>query len=140
MKISIIYWSGTGNTESMAELIAQGAKDAGAEVSLKNVSDASADDVTAADIAVLGCSSMGDEVLEEEEFEPFFQSVEGQLNGVKIALFGSYGWGDGQWMRDWEQRVRDAGADLLGDGLIVNETPEGEEADRCKELGKKLAG
>lgn len=137
-KVSIVYWSGTGNTESMASLIEASAKEAGADVSLVTVSDANADEVLNSDVVVLGCPSMGDEVLEESEFEPFIESIESRLNGKKIALFGSYGWGDGQWMRDWEERMKQAGATLVASSVIVQESPDDEE--ECKELGKVVAG
>ena len=96
MKVSIVYWSGTGNTEAMANAVAEGAKNTGAEVELLPVS---------ADALLFGCPAMGSEELEESEFEPFFSSVEGSLSGKKVGLFGSYDWGDGEWMRTWQQRV-----------------------------------
>ena len=136
MQINVIYWSGTGNTEAMANLIKEGAESAGAAVVLKNVSDASPDDVNC-DVLLLGCPSMGDEVLEESEFEPFMASIEGSISGKKLALFGSYGWGDGQWMREWDERMKNAGATLVTESLIVNEAPEGQE---CKDFGAKIAG
>ncbi|WNY27852.1 Flavodoxin [Methanimicrococcus stummii] len=140
MKMCIIYWSGTGNTESMANLICEGAVSAGADVSLKEVSSASAADVEGADITVFGCPSMGDEILEEDEFEPFMSSVTNLLNGRKIALFGSYDWGDGEWMRIWESDVKKAGANLLKDGLIVNLEPAGDDIEKCRNFGKEIAG
>ena len=134
MKTAVIYWSGTGNTEQMAAAIA-----AGAGADLFSVSDFSGK-ITEYDRIAFGCSAMGDEVLEESEFEPFFASIESTLNGKTIALFGSYGWGDGQWMRDWEERVKADGAVLLnGEGLIVNETPSDDDLELCKALGAKLA-
>lgn len=134
MKTAVIYWSGTGNTEQMAAAIA-----AGAGADLFSVSDFSGN-ITEYDRIAFGCSAMGDEVLEESEFEPFFASIESTLSGKTIALFGSYGWGDGQWMRDWEERVKADGAVLLnGEGLIVNETPSDDDLERCKALGAKLA-
>lgn len=136
-KVSIVYWSGTGNTESMANLIEASAKEAGADVTLVAVSDANADEVLNSDVIVLGCPSMGDEVLEESEFEPFIESIEDRINGKKVALFGSYGWGDGQWMRDWEERMKQAGATLVSSSVIVQESPDDEE--ECKELGKAVA-
>jgi len=139
MNISIIYWSGTGNTEKMAELIAEGAKSAGAQVNMKRVSEASKDDITGADAIALGCPSMGDEVLEESEFQPFMDDVIDAVSGKKTLLFGSYGWGDGQWMRDWMESVEGAGALVVEEGLIVNEAPEGEDADTCIQMGKELA-
>jgi len=135
MHINIIYWSGTGNTEAMAKFIKEGAEGAGATVSLKNVSDANVADVEC-DTLCLGCSSMGAEVLEESEFEPYIVSIESNLQGKKLALFGSYGWGDGEWMRDWDVRMKNAGATLVCDSLIVNEMPEGSE---CKEFGANIA-
>jgi flavodoxin short chain len=138
MQINLIYWSGTGNTEAMANLIKEGAESAGATVNLKNVADASIDDVNC-DVLVLGCPSMGDEVLEESEFEPFMISIEGSLSGKKLALFGSYGWGDGQWMRDWDERMKNAGAVLAVESLIVNDAPSGESEQECKDFGREIA-
>ena len=133
MKSAVIYWSGTGNTEMMAKSIAEGA---GAE--LFSVSDFSGN-IADYDRIAFGCSAMGAEVLEEDEFEPFFTSIEGSLSGKTIALFGSYGWGDGEWMRNWEERVREDGAVLFGDeGLIVNETPSDDDLAKCREFGENL--
>ena len=134
MKEGAIYWSGTGNTEQMAQAIAEGA---GAD--LFAVSDFSGK-LDAYDRVAFGCSAMGDEVLEESEFEPFFAEVEGELSGKTIALFGSYGWGDGQWMRDWVDRAKADGAVVFGDeGLIVNETPSEEDLENCKQFGENFA-
>ena len=134
MKAAVIYWSGTGNTEAMAQAVAEGA---GAE--LFAVDDFSGD-LADYDAVAFGCPAMGDEVLEEDTFEPFFADAESKLNGKKIVLFGSYGWGDGQWMRDWEERAKAAGADLAADGLTVNEAPDDAALASCKELGQKLVG
>ncbi|WP_297720579.1 flavodoxin [Intestinimonas sp.] len=140
-KMTVIYWSQTGNTEAMAQAIAQGAEAAGAEVMLLTVDQAEASDIAGSDLVAFGCPAMGAEVLEEDEFEPFFVSVEGALSGKKVALFGSYGWGDGQWMRDWWDRVERDGAVLYGgEGLIVNETPDGEALERCRNFGGGFAG
>ena len=134
MKVAVIYWSGTGNTEQMAQAIAEGA---GAD--LFAVSDFSGK-LDAYDRVAFGCSAMGDEVLEESEFEPFFAEVEGELSGKTIALFGSYGWGDGQWMRDRVDRAKADGAVVFGDeGLIVNETPSEEDLENCKQFGENFA-
>lgn len=134
MKTAVIYWSGTGNTEQMAQAIAEGA---GAE--LFKVSDFGGD-ISEYDKIAFGCSAMGDEVLEEDEFEPFFTGTEAKLGGKSVALFGSYGWGDGEWMRNWETRVKEAGADLFGDkGLIVNEAPSDDDIASCKKFGEDFA-
>ena len=139
-KILVVYWSGTGNTEAMAEKIKEGLESAGATVDLKTVSEVDASDVNSYDKVAFGCPSMGVEVLEEDEFEPFFADAEGNLAGKKIALFGSYGWGEGQWMTDWEDRVNGQGAVLFqGKGLIVNSTPEGEDEDLCVQFGAGFA-
>lgn len=139
-KLAVIYWSGTGNTKAMAEAVAEGAKGAGAEVALLNVSETTADAAASYDKLALGCSAMGDEVLEEAEFEPFFQQLESRLTGKNISLFGSYGWGDGQWMRDWCERVKEDGAQLFSDeGLICNETPDDDAQAACRKLGADLA-
>lgn len=139
-RVAVIYWSGTGNTEAMAHAIAQGAKNAGAEVSLMNVSQTTASAAAEYERIALGCPAMGGEVLEESEFEPFFTELESSLSGKCVALFGSYGWGDGQWMRDWQERTVRAGAELVGgEGLILNETPDATGLKQCQELGKLLA-
>lgn len=133
---AIIYWSGTGNTQAMAEAIQEGLKQGGVETALLSVDQADAGMLGQYEKLAFGCPSMGDEVLEESEFEPFFSSAEGKLSGKKVALFGSYGWGDGQWMRDWVERVKEAGADLYGEGLIMQESPE---EDACVSYGKAFA-
>ncbi|MBQ8923109.1 MAG: flavodoxin [Oscillospiraceae bacterium] len=134
MKTAVIFWSGTGNTEAMAQAVAEGAGTEAVEVS-----DFSAD-LAEYDAIAFGCPAMGDEVLEEDTFEPFFADSIAKLAGKKVVLFGSYGWGDGQWMRDWEGRVKEAGAELLADGLTVNEAPDDDALAQCKALGEKLAG
>ena len=139
-KIAVIYWSMSGNTEAMANAIAEGAQGAGAEVDVKQVSDITVDQALEYDKLALGCPAMGAEVLEESEFEPFFTELESRLGGKKVALFGSYGWGDGQWMRDWQQRVDDANASLYnGEGLIINETPD-DGLEQCRQFGAGFAG
>ena len=133
MKTAVIYWSGTGNTEAMAKAVAEGA---GAD--LFEVSEFSAD-LADFDAIAFGCPAMGAEVLEEDVFEPFFADSEAKISGKKVALFGSYGWGDGQWMRDWEDRAKAAGAELVADGLTVNEAPDDDALAQCKALGETLA-
>ncbi len=137
-KLTVIYWSGTGNTEMMAEAIAEGAKAKGAEVVIKKVDEASVADVEAAEVVALGCPSMGAEVLEEEEMEPFVESIEAASKDKEMALFGSYGWGSGEWMDDWKERMEGYGAKLVADTLIINETPDDDGLNECKELGAKL--
>ncbi|MDD4370820.1 MAG: flavodoxin [Anaerostipes sp.] len=139
--IQVVYWSQTGNTEAMAYSIAEGIKEAGAEANVVNVASASMDDIKNADSFAIGCPAMGAEVLEEYEMEPFVEELEGIVKGKKVALFGSYGWGDGEWMRDWESRMQGAGAVLVnGEGLIVNETPDADGIEECKAFGKALVG
>ncbi|MDR1599275.1 MAG: flavodoxin [Oscillospiraceae bacterium] len=137
--ITIVYWSGTGNTEAMARLIKEGAEGAGASVTLLNVAQADGSALEA-DVLALGCPAMGAEVLEESEFEPYIASIEGKLSGKKIALFGSYGWGDGEWLRDWTDRMTGAGAALAAESLAVNEAPGGDDALACKRFGAAIAG
>ncbi len=138
-KVAVVYWSGTGNTQAMAEAVAEGAKGKGAEVSVIEAGNFTADQVSAYDGIAFGCPAMGDEVLEESEFDPMFSDVEKVLSGKKIALFGSYGWGDGQWMRDWEERCRTAGAELAADSVTSNDAPGDEETEKCRNLGAALA-
>ena len=138
-KVAIIYWTGSGNTEQMANLIAEGAAAAGAEITKLHVSQSPSQAVAAADVLVLGSPSMGVEVIEESEMEPFVESLAGSLKGKKVALFGSYGWGDGGWMREWVERMNSYGAQVLEEGLIVQGSPDGGEADRCRDYGTKIA-
>lgn len=139
-KIAIVYWSGTGNTETMAQCIAEGAKAAGAEVEMMGPTEFSAARFPEFSAVAFGCPAMGSEVLEEEDFEPMFTSLESSLSGQKIALFGSYGWGDGQWMRDWYARCEGANANLIQDeGLIANEAPDDDAQEACRQLGKTMA-
>ena len=137
--IAVIYWSQTGNTEAMANAIAEGINAAGAQAQLFTVSEITADKAAEYQKLALGCPAMGAEVLEEGEFEPFFTALEGKLSGKKVALFGSYGWGDGQWMREWQERTEKAGAVLCGEGLIVNEAPDEAGLESCRALGARLA-
>ena len=139
IKVLIVYWSGTGNTEKMSELIEQGAAGKGAFVTRKNVSDAKTAEIADYDIVVFGSPSMGDEVIEESEMEPFFSEALPLIKSKKTALFGSYGWGDGEWLRAWEQRAREAGAALIGEGLAVHETPAEASSAACTAYGEKIA-
>ncbi len=132
MKKAVIYWSGTGNTATMASAIAAGM---GEGTELYSV-DQFTGDIAEYDKIAFGCPAMGDEVLEEGEFDPFFSSIEGKLGGKKVALFGSYGWGDGQWMRDWAERTTKAGANLYDDGLMVNGFPDGDAKVQCTAFGE----
>ena len=138
-KVSIVYWSGTGNTQKMAEAVAEGVKEAGAEADLKFVSAATVDELAAEPAFALGCPSMGAEELEDAEMEPFMAELESKISGKKIALFGSYGWGDGQWMRDWVDRMTSAGATVVnGEGVICNGEPDDDIIEELKALGKAL--
>lgn len=136
-KIAVIYWSGTGNTEAMANAIGEGIDSAGAQADIFAVSNFKTDTFDSYKKIAFGCAAMGDEVLEESEFEPFFCDVESKLGNKKVALFGSYGWGDGKWMRDWEERIPNAA--LFEEGLIVNGMPTGNTKQECIDFGKRFA-
>ncbi len=138
-KIAVVYWSATGNTETMAEAVAEGAKNAGAEVDVLVTADFSPEMMDAYDAVAFGCPAMGDETLEEDEFEPMFSACEPKLNGKKIVIFGSYGWGDGQWIRDWSDRCAAAGAVMAADYLMINDAPDEDGKEACRALGKALA-
>lgn len=138
-KILIVYWSGTGNTEKMAELISKGAASKGAEVTCKTVSESSVSELARYDVLLLGSPSMGAEMIEETEMEPFFTEAALSLTGKKVGIFGSYGWGDGEWLRVWAERVKESGADLLDEGLSVHETPDDASSARCVIWGEKMA-
>jgi flavodoxin short chain len=139
-KICIAYWSGTGNTETMAKSVAKGATDAGGEVVLKSVDSVSVDMVKGADALAFGSPAMGDEVLEEGEMEPFIASLSAaDIRGKKLGLFGSYDWGDGQWMRTWVDRMKGLGAAVDSEGIIAQLDPNEEALGLCYALGKRLA-
>ena len=137
-KIAVVYWSGTGNTEAMANAVADGAGSAGAAVSRFTASEFSASMMDDFDAIAFGCPSMGAEQLEESEFEPMFTDCESKLTGKRIALFGSYGWGDGEWMRSWEDTCRNAGANLVCESVICMEAPDEEAEASCRSLGVAL--
>ena len=138
-KVAIVYWSGTGNTATMASAVEAGAKGKGAEVSVYGPDEFNADMVSGFDAIAFGCPAMGAEVLEETSYEPMFAAVEASLSGKKIALFGSYGWGDGTWMRDWEDRCNAAGARLAYDSVMANNAPDEDALAECRSLGAALA-
>lgn len=137
-KIPVIYWSGTGNTAMMAKAVAQGITEAGAEAEVFSVENFPVEDIDKYSKLAFGCPSMGDEILEESEFAPFFHAIEGKLSGKKVALFGSYGWGDGKWMKDWQDRVESKGAKVYKEGLIINGSPDADGKALCNNLGKGL--
>lgn len=143
-KVAVVYWSSTGNTEAMANAVAEGAKSADSKEITSapaafESADFSADKVDEFDAIAFGCPAMGDEVLEEDEFEPMFSECEAKLSGKKIGLFGSYGWGDGEWMHNWEDKCKEDGAVLVADGVICQEEPDDDAVESCKALGKALA-
>lgn len=139
-QVLIVYWSGTGNTAAMAEMVAEGIKEAGREAVILPAEEASVADVEKYSAIAMGCPSMGDEVLEESTMEPFVEEIEGSVSGKTLGLFGSYGWGDGEWMRSWVERMTAAGAVVVGgEGVICQETPDEEALESCRALGKALA-
>ena len=139
MKTAVVFWSGTGNTEAMANAVADGMKEKGAEVSVLGPSEFTADKVAEFDAIAFGCPAMGNEVLEESEFDPMFTGIESALKDKKIALFGSFGWGDGEWMRNWEERCKQAGANLVCESVMVNDASDADGVESCKKLGAALA-
>ncbi len=139
MKIAVVYWSSTGNTEAMANAVAEGARKAGASAELFTATEFDGGKVDAFDAIAFGCPAMGAEELEDSEFAPMFESCESKLSGKKIALFGSYGWGDGEWMRTWEDTCRNDGANLVCDSVICQEAPDDDALNACRSLGEALA-
>ena len=133
-KVAVVFWSATGNTETMANCVAEGANGTIVPCSEMNVAKLAEFDAVA-----FGCPAMGAEQLEESEFEPMFSDLEGSLNGKKIALFGSYGWGDGEWMRTWESDCDSAGVNLVCESMICTEPPDDAALEDCRALGKALA-
>lgn len=137
-KVAVVYWSGTGNTEAMAAAVAEGIREKGAEAALFTAAEFDASMVDNFDAIAFGCPSMGAEQLEESEFEPMFSACEPKLQGKKIALFGSYGWGDGEWMRNWEETCAADGAVLACESVICNDAPDDDAEAACKSLGAAL--
>ena len=137
-KTLVIYWSGTGNTEAMANAVLEGMKAAGADASLLTPDQVTAASLSGVSSVAMGCPAMGSEVLEEMEFQPMFDSIRNQLGGKSVGLFGSYGWGDGEWMRTWEQDCRGANISLVCESVICCETPGDIELEACRELGREL--
>lgn len=138
-KVAVVFWSATGNTAAMAQAVGDAAAAAGAEVTYLGPAEFSSSKLAEYDAVAFGCPAMGAEVLEEEEFEPMFTELEGSLKDKKIGLFGSYGWGDGQWMRDWQDRATAAGAYLVMDGVMANYAPDADAIEKCADLGRSLA-
>ncbi len=136
-KVAVIYWSGTGNTEAMADAVAEGAKAAGAEVDLLSCADVnSVDDY---DAVALGCPAMGSEELEDGEFQPMLETIEPALTGRKVALFGSYDWGTGEWMENWEARCAEKGIALAAESVKANNAPDDAALAACRALGAAIA-
>ena len=139
-KIYVVYWSQTGNTEAMANAIAEGLSEAGKEAAVVTPSEVTADELKAATAFAIGSPAMGAEVLEEEEIEPLVTEIEGDVSGKKILLFGSYGWGDGEWMRSWVERMTNAGATVIGgEDAICQDAPDDDMVNTLKALAKELA-
>ena len=137
-KVAVVYWSSTGNTEAMANAVVEGVQGAGSEAVLLTASEFESSKLGNYDAVAFGCPAMGAEVLEEDEFDPMFSELEGSLSGKKIALFGSYGWGDGEWMRNWEERCQSAGAVMACDFVICMDAPDDDAVEACKALGAAL--
>ena len=137
-KVAVVYWSATGNTEAMADAVAAGAEKAGAEVSKLTSAEFGAADVAGFDGIAFGCPAMGAEVLEEDEFQPMWDDVKSKLGGKKVGLFGSYGWGSGEWMESWAEDAKMAHVALAADPVIANEAPDADAVAKCEELGSKL--
>ena len=139
-KVAVVYWSSTGNTEAMANAVVDGIKEKGGEAVLHTCEDFDGSKVAEYDAIAFGCPAMGDEVLEDTEFEPMFDGCKDALKGKNIALFGSYGWGDGEWMRNWVEQMTGAGAEMIeAEGIIANEAPDADAQAACEAAGKALA-
>lgn len=138
-KVAIVFWSGTGNTEAMAKLVEQGVQKAGGEAKLYTAAEFTPAEAAQYSAIAMGCPAMGAEVLEETEFQPMYDNVRSALSGKSLGLFGSYGWGDGQWMRDWAEDAEGAGAAIVNEPVMVCGAPEGSDADACVALGEALA-
>ncbi len=138
-KVAVVYWSGTGNTEQMAEFVKEGVEAAGGNAAVFSPGEFNSGKINEYDAIAFGCPSMGAEELEDAEFKPMFDDCVGSLAGKPIALFGSYGWGDGEWMRNWEEECKGAGAKMAADFVICNDAPDDAAAEACRMLGGALA-
>lgn len=138
-KVAVVYWSGTGNTELMSNIIVKEVKSKSLDIDVFTADQFSSDKVNEYEVIAFGCPSMGVEELEEDTFEPMFSEIKPQLKGKKIALFGSYGWGDGEWMRNWKEDCEEHGCILVAEPIISNEEPDDEVTEKCKELGKIIS-
>ena len=137
--MKVIYWSQTGNTQKMAELIAKGIEEGGKKAELVELDNISIDDLNDEKVIILGSPASGTEELEETQVEPFVQSLEGKIQGKKVALFGSWGWGEGEYLTNVEERIKSDGGEIVGESLSVMESPEGEDEAKCVEFGKLIA-
>lgn len=138
-KTAVVYWSSTGNTEAMAQAVLEGMKEAGAEAVLLTPDAVDVGALAGMDAIAFGCPAMGSEVLEECEFEPMFSGCKNRLGGKSVGLFGSYGWGDGEWIRTWAEDAEDAGARLIVEPVMANGSPDGDAETACAALGTALA-
>lgn len=138
-KVAIVFWTGSGNTEAMAQAVEEGAKNAGAETVLNFVGDTSAAEVATFDKIILGCPAMGDESLEEYDFEPFFEELLPDLAGKKVGIFGSYAWNEGDWIMNWKARLEEAGVTLAAEPVKAYSYPDDDALEACRELGKIIA-
>jgi flavodoxin short chain len=123
----------------MADAVAAGAQKAGAEVSKLTSAEFGPADVAGFDGIAFGCPAMGAEVLEEDEFQPMWDDVKRKLSGKKVGLFGSYGWGGGEWMNSWADDARMSGISLAADPVIANEAPDDDAVAACEALGAAIA-
>lgn len=137
--MKVIYWSQTGNTQKMAELIAKGIEEGGKKAELVELDNISINDLNDEKVIILGSPASGTEELEETQVEPFVQSLEGKIQGKKVALFGSWGWGEGEYLTNLEERIKSYGGEIVGESLSVMESPEGEDEAKCVEFGKLIA-
>ena len=137
--MKVVYWSQTGNTQKMAELIAKGTEEGGKKAELVELDNISIDDLNDEKVIILGSPASGTEELEETQVEPFVQSLEGKIQGKKVALFGSWGWGKGEYLTNLEERIKSYGGEIVGESLSVMEPPEGEDEAKCVEFGKLIA-
>ena len=138
--VKVVYWTGSGNTQAMADSVANGINGAGGQAEVTTFDAITPDQAAAEAVIAFGCPAMGAEVLEEGTVEPFMAEYETKCSGKKVALFGSYGWGDGQWMRDWQDRLVAGGATIIGgEGVIANNAPDDTAVAALEDLGRALA-
>ncbi len=137
-KVAVVYFSSTGNTEIMANKISDGAKEAGNETNVFSCSEFDVSTVNDYNAIILGCPACGSEELDDSEFLPMFEGIKSDLAGKKVGLFGSYGWGGGEYMNTFKQECESSGIAIIGEPILAENTPDSDAEEQCINFGKTI--